>query len=154
MKTTTVHVKNEDEVPTDILFTHFKILHSKPNPTRSLKNETSALENDKDNHNHLDEPFSLKEIENATKLLKSRKAAGSDRIRNEMLKTGTCYLKPAICKLFNLILKYGFFPSTRCEGVITPIYKSGNKLDPSNYRGICINSCLGKLFTSVLNIRL
>ena len=92
MKTTTVHVKNEDEVPTDILFTHFKILHSKPNPPRSLKNETSALENDKDNHNHLDEPFSLKEIENATKLLKSRKAAGSDRIRNEMLKTGTSAL--------------------------------------------------------------
>ena len=46
MKTTTVHVKNEDEVPTDTLFTHFKILHSKPNPTRSLKNETSALENE------------------------------------------------------------------------------------------------------------
>ena len=71
-----------------------------------------------------------------------------------MLKTGIWYLKNSICKLFNLILKCGFCPSSWCEGIITPIYKSGNKSDPSNYRGICINSCLGKLFTSVLNIRL
>ena len=47
-----------------------------------------------------------------------------------------------------------FFPSSWCEGRITPIYKSGNKNDLSNYRGICISSCLGKLFTSVLNTRL
>ena len=51
-----------------------------------------------------------------------------------------------------LFLKAVFFPSTWCEGIITPIYKSGNKNDPSNYRGICISSW--KLFTSVLNARL
>ena len=71
-----------------------------------------------------------------------------------MLKTGIQYLRVAICKLFNLILKCGFFPTPWCQSIVTPIYKSGNRLDPSNYRGICINSCLGKLFTSVLNIRL
>ena len=146
--------KNEEEVPIDNLFTHFTNLHSKPNANRSLTNEISALEDFKQDHNHLDDEISLKEIENATKLLKSKKAPGSDRIRNEMLKTGIWYLKNSICKLFNLILKCGFFPSSWCEGIITPIYKSGNKSDPSNYRGICINSCLGKLFTSVLNIRL
>lgn len=146
--------KTEEEIPTDNLFTHFKNLHRKPNPTRSLTNEIFTLEELKDTHNYLDDPFSLKEIETATKLLKSKKTPGSDRIRNEMLKTGIQYLKVAICKLFNLILKCGFFPTSWCQGIITPIYKSGNRLDPSNYRGICINSCLGKLFTLVLNIRL
>ena len=34
------------------------------------------------------------------------------------------------------------------------IHKSRNKDDPSNYRGICISSCLGKLFCSILNTRL
>ena len=48
----------------------------------------------------------------------------------------------------------GVFPTNWCEGIITPIFKSGNKQDPSNYRGICINSCLGKLFSAVLNNRL
>lgn len=38
--------------------------------------------------------------------------------------------------------------------IITPIYKSGNKSNPSNYRGICFSSCLGKRFTSILNNRL
>ena len=47
-----------------------------------------------------------------------------------------------------------FSPTYWCEGIITPIFKSGNKQDPSNYRGICINSCLGKLFSAVLNNRL
>ena len=47
-----------------------------------------------------------------------------------------------------------FFPSSWCKGIITPIFKSENKQDPANYRGICINSCLGKLFTAVLNARL
>ena len=88
------------------------------------------------------------------KLLKSGKAPGPDRIRNEMLKTGSPHLKSAFCKLFNHILTSGYFPQSWCEGVITPIFKSGNKQDPANYRGICINSCLGKLFSTVLNNRL
>ena len=45
-------------------------------------------------------------------------------------------------------------PLTWCGGLITPIYKSGGRSDPSNYRGICVSSCLGKLFWSILNQRL
>ena len=45
-------------------------------------------------------------------------------------------------------------PQTWCNGIITPIFKSGVKSDPSNYRGICISSCRGKLFCSILNQRL
>ena len=40
-------------------------------------------------------------------------------------------------------------------GTIKPIYKNkGYIYDPKNYRPITIVSCLGKLFTSILNIRL
>ena len=88
------------------------------------------------------------------KRLKSKKAPGPDKIRNEMLKAGIHVLKTALCKLFYLILRIGFFPSSWYEGTITPIYKSGNRQDPTNYRGRCINSCLGKLLTSILNHRL
>jgi hypothetical protein len=34
------------------------------------------------------------------------------------------------------------------------IHKTGNHLDCNNYRGISITSCLGKLFTSLLQSRL
>ena len=45
-------------------------------------------------------------------------------------------------------------PKNWCNGLITPIFKSGVRNDPSNYRGICVSSCLGKLFFSILNQRL
>ena len=88
------------------------------------------------------------------KTLKTQKALRPDKIRNEMLKAGISFLKAALSKLFNLILQSGFFPSSWCQGIITPIFKSGNKQDPVNYRNISINSCLGKFFTSILNNRL
>lgn len=57
-------------------------------------------------------------------------------------------------KLFNLILQYGIYPNSWCEGSITPIFKAGDRSDPNNYRGICVSSCLGKFFSSILNHRL
>ena len=151
---------NKNDIPADSLFSHFKRLHSVSDPPSfytdpvSLKEDISSLEETKNIHNYLDSPISINEIETTVKSLKSRKAPGPDKIRNEMLKAGVQFLKTALQKLFNLILQSGFYPSSWCEGIITPIYKSGNKQDPGNYRGICINSCLGKLFTSVLNTRL
>ena len=46
------------------------------------------------------------------------------------------------------------FPTLWSMGIIIPIFKSGEYDDPNNYRGICINSCLSKLFTMLLNDRL
>ena len=46
------------------------------------------------------------------------------------------------------------FPSSWANGFIVPIYKSGPKDDPTNYRGIAIGSALGKLFAKILNTRL
>ena len=37
--------------------------------------------------------------------------------------------------------------------MITTIYKSGDKSEPSNYSGICVSNCLSKLFCSILNQR-
>jgi hypothetical protein len=40
-------------------------------------------------------------------------------------------------------------------GVINPIFKNiGDAIEPSSYRPITILSCFGKLFTSILDIRL
>ena len=71
-----------------------------------------------------------------------------------MIKASLESLMPVFIKLFNQILRSGKMPDIWCQGLITPIYKSGDRSDPTNYRGICVSSCLGKLFCSILNQRL
>ena len=71
-----------------------------------------------------------------------------------MIKSSTDILSEGFIKLFNKIINTGIFPQSWCEGLITPILKSGDKQDPNNYRGICISSSLGKFFCSILNNRL
>ena len=64
-------------------------------------------------------------------------------------------MMPVYVNLFNLILDSGAFPSSWLEGIIRPIYKKKRDTsNPENYRPITILSCFGKLFTSVLNLRL
>ena len=48
--------------------------------------------------NSLDKPFSEEEVKQSIKRLKNKKAAGLDRIRNEMLKSGAHYLTGCLTK--------------------------------------------------------
>jgi hypothetical protein len=48
----------------------------------------------------------------------------------------------------------GKFPNIWNESLLVPLYKKGNKIDPSNYTGISISSNLGKLFNRVIHTRL
>ena len=76
-------------------------------------------------------------------------------ILNEMLKSGKTQLMPFfLVFFFNKILKHEQVPQTWNEGWITPIFKSGLKSDPKNYRPITITSCLGKLLARILTSRL
>ena len=59
-----------------------------------------------------------------------------------------------ILKLFNLILDSGDVIPEWLISFIVPIHKGGPKSEPSNYRGVSLLSCLGKLFLSILNHRL
>ena len=46
--------------------------------------------------NELGSPFTEEEIKNGIKKLKNKKAAGTDRIRNEMLKSGSHFLMTSL----------------------------------------------------------
>ena len=136
---------------------HFQSLHSKNTRISMHENEVcelQSLENEKEHINNLDHEITEQEIRQAVKKLKNKKSAFVDKIRNEMIKASLESLMPVFIKLFNLILRSGKMPGMWCQGLITPIYKSGDRSDPTNYRGICVSSCLGKLFCSILNQRL
>ena len=48
----------------------------------------------------------------------------------------------------------GIFPELWLKSIIIPIFKKGNVNDTGNYRGISLLSHVGKLFTSLINLRL
>ena len=94
------------------------------------------------------------EIKKAVKQLRNGASAGPDLFLNEFFKNGNDTLMKYIYTLFNKIFELGYFPKSWSDGFIVPIYKKGDKNEPSNYRGITLLSTLGKLFTRILNNRL
>ena len=106
------------------------------------------------NNLELDKEITTEEINVAIKQLKLKKSPGHDKILNEMIVKGKSVLSKPIKKLFNYILNSKHFPDSWRTNIIKPIFKSGDKTNPNNYRGIALSSCLSKLFSSVLNNRL
>jgi hypothetical protein len=96
--------------------------------------------------------ISQKEILSCIKKLKNNKASGEDHIINEYIKSTSGLFLQIYEKIFNLMFETGFLPDSWLIGSIKPIYKNkGNPLDPKNFRPNTILSCLGKLFTAILN---
>ena len=76
-------------------------------------------------------------------------------MKNEQIKASCNLMTPMYTKLFNLIFENGLIPESWPVGTIKPIYKNkGDPKLPENYRPITILSCLGKLFTAIINKRL
>ena len=94
------------------------------------------------------------EIKHALKKSKNGKAEGIDRIINEVLKQDIM-LELLLC-LFNLRFSTGMVPSQWLQAIILPIPKgmSSKATNPLNYRGLNLQSCLYKIYSSVLNARL
>ena len=93
----------------------------------------------------------VSEIKQCSKALKSNKSPGPDLISNKILKYNSVVTCKAIVKLFDLILDSGKYPYI---SFIIPLHKAGNKNDLNNYRGISLQNCIAKLFSSALNKRL
>ena len=152
----------------DNLIDHFKILLNKEaNKTlheENMNTECSISDNDdtttnaNNNKNKRFESLNIIIEENELRFtinnLKLKKKPGYDRISNEMLKCTNSQGIKLLTKLFNKILKMGKFPEEWNYGLIKLIHKGNDIYDPNNYRGITLNSCLGKLFFTILYNRL
>ena len=71
-----------------------------------------------------------------------------------MIKVSFDTVRKVYAKLFNLTLTVGEVPNIWCKGLIAPVFKDGDTLNPENYRQICVLRCLCKFFTNALNNRL
>ena len=146
------------EADLDDLFNHFKNVS---NSNEYVHNRNFNLEfNEHDVPNNpslelLNGEVTAKEIADNISSLKNNRSAGDDDVCNEYLKITADLLLPIFVIFFNMILNTGIFPSSWSIGTIIPIFKGkGDPKDPKNYRPINLSSCVGKLFTALLNNRL
>ena len=131
---------------------------------QQLYNETNAnidlsqIEKDNVNNKDLDYAFVRKEIRDGIKRLKRNKQPGIDLIHNEFIIYGKDILLLPIVNLFIKILirscQQVFFPDAWNLSCISFIHKNGDINICDNYRCWSLTSCLGKLFTSLLQKRL
>ena len=138
-------------ISTEIALNHFRELGKNNAREREI-----LLENPNQNENEdVNQPFDDDEVSNHINHLKNSKSPGIDYILNEFIKNCPEELIPVITKFFNIILVSGIIPNEWTTGIIKALYKNkGDINDINNYRGITLLSCLGKLFTSVINSRL
>ena len=154
------------EITIKMWASHFeRLLSSKPvigdsRPTAGKTTETPPLLSSKKREEvkrlywEHTQPIAREEVDRAINRLKNHKATYLDSTPNEALKILHRAQPHLLGTLFNKVLTSGLFPSDWSRAYLKPLFKKGDKLDPANYRGIAISSCLGKTFNSILNSRM
>ena len=101
----------------------------------------------------LNRPIVEDEVILVLRNLKQGKAAGWDRLVNELFKHGGEGIGKATAKLCEEMFRLERIPRAWARGLIFPLYKDGDARVPENSRGITLLSVVGKIYTTVLNKR-
>jgi len=131
----------------------FKHFNNVFNPADQLHFPPSSATTNFAEDGILDREFNIFEVKLALKRLKNKKAAGPDKIPNEIWK----YLKGKalenLMSLFQHVYEEGEIPLSWTKSTVTPIYKKGERDDPVNYRPISLLNTVLKIFTMILTSR-
>ena len=87
------------------------------------------------------------------RLVEHGKSPGIDGILADLIKAGGDLVQQCLLWLFNCMIS-SHFPEYLYVELITAVYKSGDKFDMGNYRGITVGSVIAKLFAMVLEQRI
>lgn len=85
--------------------------------------------------------------------LKSHCAPGWDQVTAMLLKRCVMFLAEPIAFICNLSLETGTFPAAFKAAVVCPVFKAGDKRNPSNYRPISLLSTLSKVLEKLVKRR-
>ena len=103
---------------------------------------------------HLGDPPTENEVQDAIRKLSNNKASGPDGIPAEIFKQGGPKL---VCHIHSLLVKVWEkeeIPAELRDALIVTIFKKGDKADCGNYRGISLLSTAGKILARILANRL
>ena len=102
-----------------------------------------------------DSVFSLKtpSIGRVHKLLTKideKKSVGLDKIPSKLLKIAADIIAPSLTAILTASINTGIFPNEWKESMVSPVYKSGARNDPSNYRPISVIPVIAKIFERIV----
>ena len=101
----------------------------------------------------LNKPISLEEVRMAVNASKTGKAVGRDLIANEILKNNNVI--ELLLVFFRKCFGAGKIPQHWKHSIIHPIPKERGYLnDPLKFRGLSLQSCIYKIFSSIVNSRI
>ena len=92
-------------------------------------------------------------VEQVYKLLstnKVSKAAGHDKISHKLLQDAADVIAHSLTAIFNLSIETGVFPEDLKTAVVSPIYKTGDKSECTNYRPISVLFAVAKTFERLI----
>ena len=88
------------------------------------------------------------------KKLSRKKATGPDDLPPGMLKDVAVSIAKPLCYVINQSLKTSVIPEDFKYGVVTPVFKAGNKQDLNNYRPITVLPACSKIFERCIHAQL
>ena len=97
---------------------------------------------------------SANEINKMIDSLKDKNSSGYDEISTKIIKISKPFIISPLINICNKMLAQGIYPERLKFSLIKPIYKSGDKSSPSNYRLISLLPVFSKIFKKVIYKRL
>ena len=97
--------------------------------------------------------ISKQELHNAISKLNNNKAADVLSLTSEHFKLGKGSIDRYLLNLLNYMIEEKHVAPVLKEGLLTTIFKKGDKSDPSNYRGITVTPVIFKILEHILNER-
>ena len=97
---------------------------------------------------------SSKEINKIIDLLKRKNSSGYDKTSTKIIKISKPFIICPLINICNKLFAQGIYPERLKFSLIKPIYKSGDKSSPLNYRPISLLSTFSKIFEKVIYKRL
>ena len=100
------------------------------------------------------QPTEPGEILNTINSLNARKSSGFDHIPPYFVKLAGPVISEPFSVLANHSITLGILPEVLAVAKVIPVYKSGSRHNPTNYRPISLLSCFAKVFEKLLYKRL
>ena len=107
------------------------------------------------NYVMINKGIAIAEIRTHAKKLKNNKSSQIDNILNEFIKCSPIRFLLTLLILFNIVMNSVVISASWTIVTLKPIYKNEDNINTvSNYMGITLLICVGKLFTSLSNSRI